>query len=165
MCTVVQGAWKLKLTLQLGLIYSNYSSSVACSLFTRGKKKLAKLPHTMSHTSCAIEIQVHCLMNKKIQCLDVCAEKNVQFSNTFLHCVHMVNWKTIKYDVSKFILLYSGSKCTGKCLQDLTAPTGNLHKIEEPEMHAENGLSCRWISQMYCKEQRAMSWTVKNQGI
>lgn len=70
--------------------------------------------------------------------VDVCSEKNVQFSHTFLHCVHMVHSKTIKNDDSKFILLQNGSKCTGNCVQDLTAPTKNLHKIEESEMHAEN---------------------------
>jgi len=51
-CTVVQGAWKLKLTLQLGLMYSNYSSSVACSLFTREKKTGKIASYNESHKLC-----------------------------------------------------------------------------------------------------------------
>ena len=50
----------------------------------------------------------------------------------------MVTKKTIKYDASKFIVLHNGSKCTGKCVKALTAPTGNLRKLEVSEMHVEH---------------------------
>ena len=50
----------------------------------------------------------------------------------------MVIEKAIKYDASKFILLHRGSKCTGKCVKALTAPTGNFRKLQVSEMHVEH---------------------------